>query len=59
MADLYCVFVMSYEHVCVQDGKVNTRMSYWQAMWRGQVIYGGVVVGCIQDIGMSMWCVTN
>ena len=42
MADLYCVFLISYENVCVQDGDVNTRMSYWQVMWRGQLIYGGI-----------------
>ena len=53
MADLHCVFLMSYENVCVQDGDVNTRMSYWQVVWRGLVICGGVVVGCIQDIGMN------
>jgi len=54
MADLYCVFLTSYENVVVQDGDVNTGMPYWQVVWRGQVVYGGVVVESIQVIGMSM-----
>jgi len=28
MADLYCVVLTSYENVCLQDGDVNTGMSY-------------------------------